>query len=271
MSEMWDRAAPGWRDNAEFVDAQLAQATELMLDAAHVTAGTQVLDLATGPGGAGLAAARRVGAGGRVLLADVSPEMTAIAGERAADPAISTAVFDQSAIAGSADVWDAVICRHGLMFAEDPVAAVAEAVRVLRPGGRYAAMTWSRRDENPWLGLILDAVGAQFGVPFPPPGVPGPFSLAEPDELVQALESGGLRDVTVSTAPTPMHAASVDDWWQRVPSLAGPLAAALAAMEPAVRAAIADRALAAGASCAHQDKEGITFPGASLIASGAKP
>ena len=56
------------------------------------------------------------------------------------------------------------------------------AERVLRAGGRYATMTWDRRELNPWLGLVLDAVSEQFGVPFPPPTVRGPFSLEDADE-----------------------------------------------------------------------------------------
>jgi hypothetical protein len=157
------------------------------------------------------------------------------------------------------------------MFADDPVAAVAEVVRVLRPGGRYATMTWAQRQNNPWLGLVLDAVSDQFGVPFPPPSVRGPFSLDTPEELARVLNDGGLRDVAVQTVATPMHAASLEDWWQRVPSLAGPLAVALAGMEPAVRDAIAQRALGFGANAAESEADGISFPGASLIGSGSKP
>jgi ubiquinone/menaquinone biosynthesis C-methylase UbiE len=41
-----------------------------------------------------------------------------------------------------------VINRHGLMFVEDSVETVAEAVRVLRAGGRYAAMTWEVRSHG---------------------------------------------------------------------------------------------------------------------------
>ena len=40
---------------------------------------------------------------------------------------MSTAVFDQSEIVAEDGHFDAVISRHGLMFAEDPVAAVREA------------------------------------------------------------------------------------------------------------------------------------------------
>jgi ubiquinone/menaquinone biosynthesis C-methylase UbiE len=82
MSEMWHGVAPGWEANAEFVDDQLALATE-MLDAARVGEGHDVLDLAVGPGGAGLAAAQRVGPSGTVVLSDVGDEMVAVATRRA--------------------------------------------------------------------------------------------------------------------------------------------------------------------------------------------
>ena len=151
MSEMWDSVASGWEANAGFVDEQLALATEVLLDAAQIGEGDRVLDLAAGPGGAGLAAARRVGSAGSVVLSDVAPEMVAIAGKRASAHAqVSTAVFDQSAIGFDDASFDAVINRHGLMFVEDPAQTVAEAVRVLRAGGRYAVMTWDRRAVNPF-------------------------------------------------------------------------------------------------------------------------
>ena len=143
MSEMWDSVAPGWEANAEFVDEQLALATDALLDAAQIGEGDRVLDLAAGPGGAGLAAAQRVGSTGRVVLSDAAIEMVAVAAKRVGDGAqLSTAVFDQSAIDYSDDAsFDAVINRHGLMFVEDPAETVAEAVRVLRDRGRYAVMT----------------------------------------------------------------------------------------------------------------------------------
>ena len=50
MSEMWDSVAPGWEANATFVDAQLALATDALLDAAGVGEGDAVLDVAAGPG-----------------------------------------------------------------------------------------------------------------------------------------------------------------------------------------------------------------------------
>jgi SAM-dependent methyltransferase len=272
MSEMWNSVAPGWEASAEFVDGHLALATETLLDAAGIGEGDDVLDLAAGPGGAGLAAAERVGPSGSVVLSDAAAEMVAVAARRSsAHPQVSTAVFDQSGIAVEDGHFDAVISRHGLMFAEDAAGAVREAARVLRPGGRYAAMTWGPRELNPWLGLVLDAVGEQFGVPFPPPNIRGPFSLGDAELLTSVLQDGGLADVHVETIETPMHAASLEAWWERTPKLAGPLAIALAAMEPEVREEIAQRALAAGASASRREGDEIVFCGSVLVGSGRTP
>jgi ubiquinone/menaquinone biosynthesis C-methylase UbiE len=272
MSEMWNSVAPGWEANAEFVDSHLQAATEALLDAAAVAAGEDVLELGSGPGGAGLAAAARVGPSGTVVLSDVAAEMIEVAARRAAaSPNVSTAVFDQSDIPGPEARFDAVICRHGLMFAEDPAHAVREAVRVLRPGGRYATMTWGPRAENPWLGATLDAVGEQFGVPFPPPNVRGPFSLGDSALLKSVLEDGGLQDVRVERVDAAMRVPSVEAWWERIPKLAGPLAMALEGMEPDVRDAIAQRARGAATASAHREGDQVVFAGSVLIGAGHKP
>jgi SAM-dependent methyltransferase len=269
MSEIWNSAATGWEANAQFVDDQLALATEALLDAAGIGEGDAVLDLAAGPGGAGLAAAKCVGSDGSVVLSDIATEMVAVAARRASgSPNVSTAVFDQSEILAEDGSFDAVITRHGLMFVEDPAVAVREAVRVVRPGGRYAAMTWGPRAENPWLGLVMDAVGEQFGVPFPPPDLRGPFSLDDPALLTSILQEAGLADVRVETVATPMHSDSLEAWWERVPRLAGPLATALAGMKPEVREAIEQRALSAGANASIRVGDQIQFAGLVLIASG---
>jgi enoyl-CoA hydratase len=112
MSEMWNSVAPGREASAEFVDEHLALATETLLDAAGVGEGDAVLDLAAGPGGAGLAAAVRVGPSGTVALSDAAAEMVAVAARRAnAHPQVSTAVFDQSEIAAEAGRFDSAMTR----------------------------------------------------------------------------------------------------------------------------------------------------------------
>lgn len=189
MSDIWDSVAEAWEENADFLDHQLEAATRVLLDAASVSQGDDLLDLACGPGGAGLAAVLRVGPSGMIVLADDAPRMVAAAARRAAGlDSVSTLLCGQAEIPVADETFDAVINRHGLMFAEDFAAAVSESARVLKPDGRYAAMTWDRRSDNPWLGLILDSVGEEFGTRFPPPQVRGPFSLDDPGLLTRVLE-----------------------------------------------------------------------------------
>ncbi len=77
------------------------------------------------------------------MLSDVAGEMVGVAARRAsAYSQITTGVFDQSTIPLGKASFDSVTNRHELMFVDDPVAVVAEAVRVLRPSRRFAAMTW---------------------------------------------------------------------------------------------------------------------------------
>lgn len=84
------------------------------------------------------------------------------------------------------------------------------------------------------------------------------------------LRNGNLEDVTVEAISTPMHAQSLDEWWERVPKLAGPLAIALGGMDADVRDAIAERVMQAGAKAAVRDGVGIVFAGSVLIGSGHK-
>jgi hypothetical protein len=111
---------------------------------------------------------------------------------------------------------------------------------------------------------VFDAVAATLGTPTPPPGVPHPFTLDDPDRLRAVLEAGGLRDVTVSEIWTPYVAASVDEWWQRTTALAGPLAQRLAGLPSDLAADL--RARAEAAIAPYRTAAGLEIPGVSLLA-----
>src|SRR3954468_20514077 len=184
LHAMWAAVAAGWGEHADYVDARSTILTERMLERAALRPGERVLELACGAGGLGMAAAERVAPEGEVVLSDVAAEMTAIAARRADDRGlanVTTRELDLERIAEPDASYDAVLCREGLMFALEPARAVAEIRRVLRPEGRFAVAVWGPRERNPWLGLVMDAVSAEIGMPVPPPGIPGPFALDDPD------------------------------------------------------------------------------------------
>jgi SAM-dependent methyltransferase len=266
---MWAAVAGGWAQHADYADARGAELTEKLLDLTMPQPGERVLELACGPGGAGLAAAQRVAPDGEVVLSDVAAEMTAIAAARAAARGVrnvSTRELDLEDIEQPDASYDVVLCREGLMFAADPARAAREIRRVLAPGGRFALAVWGPRERNPWLGVVFDAVSAQTGAPVPPPGVPGPFSLGDPDRLTGLLRDAELADVVVSELPVPLRAESFEEWWTRTSALAGPMARVLASLPEAAVQALRTRARDAVRPYATRGV--LELPGVALLAAG---
>jgi SAM-dependent methyltransferase len=101
--------------------------------------GQTVLDLGSGPGLDSLLAARRVGPSGKVVGVDLCPEMVEKARRNADLLALRNVEFIQAGIGklplpdGSVDV---VISNGVFNLCPDKPAVLAEAFRVLQPGGR---------------------------------------------------------------------------------------------------------------------------------------
>lgn len=272
LHQMWSTAAPGWERHADHVDERGATVTAALLAGAGVVPGQDVVDLACGPGGVALAAAGVVGPAGSVVAGDIAPEMVAIAAARASGRGlgqVSARILDLEAVELPDASADAVVCREGLMLVPEPARALAEIARVLRPGGRVAVAVWGPRARNPWIGVLLDAISAHVGVPIPPPGLPGPFSLDDPDLLLALFEGAGFGQVGVQEVAEPMAATDTDSWWGTVTELAGPVAQVLAGM--AVEDQVAIRAAAeAGLEPYRVAGGGFELPGVSLVACGRR-
>src|SRR5690348_4481532 len=115
LHEMWESVAPAWGANAPFIDLRSGAMSERMLELTSPAPGERVLELACGPGGPGLAAAELVGPDGDVVLSDVSPEMTAIAGRRAAARGlrnVSARVLDLERVDEPDASYDVVLVRE---------------------------------------------------------------------------------------------------------------------------------------------------------------
>ncbi|WP_181391924.1 class I SAM-dependent methyltransferase [Deinococcus irradiatisoli] len=167
-----------------------------LLDAAGVTAGSRVLDVACGPGTVARQAAERVGPGGAVSALDLNPAMLEVARtEPAPDaPQIAWQHGSAQALPYPDAAFSAVTCQQGLQFFPDRPGALREMRRVLEPGGRVAALVNRAHGENPLFGLLNAAGLKHVGVPL----FAAPFSLGDREELERLLTEAGFEDVEVT-------------------------------------------------------------------------
>jgi len=130
----------------------------------HLQPGLDLLDVGCGPGTLTCDLADRVGPGAVVGL-DSSAEVVAAATAEAAERGTANVTFDTGdvyALPLAEDTFDVVHAHQVLQHLTEPVAALAEMRRVVRPGGvvavrdsDYAAMTWAPAEPrlDRWLAL----------------------------------------------------------------------------------------------------------------------
>jgi SAM-dependent methyltransferase len=177
----WDCASARyeecWTDTTVFVEA--------LLDAAAVTRGTRLLDVACGPGIVSEAASTR---GAEPVGLDVAPGMVERARRRC--PSLTFVEGDALALPFPDASFDAVTMNFGILHLSDPGAAVAEAARMLAPGGRFAFTAWME-EGNAVAQIVSGAVEAR-AVPVELPEGPPFFRFADPEECRRVLEEAGL-------------------------------------------------------------------------------
>jgi ubiquinone/menaquinone biosynthesis C-methylase UbiE len=211
--------AEHWQQDVERRRLDFAEATQRMLEAAGLGPGNHVLDIGAGTGDQSLLAARRVGPDGFVLATDISAEMlgiTARVAQQEGLTAITTRVMDAQQLDLQDNAFDAVICRLALMLIPNPKLALREIRRVLKPGGKLAALVWSAPENNPLFALPLAIVSTYArGVSSP---LPDPFALSDPRVFERELTKAGFDEVKTRALPFQSHYASLDAFLQSTAS-----------------------------------------------------
>jgi ubiquinone/menaquinone biosynthesis C-methylase UbiE len=144
----WEEAASGWRRSQDMLREFGAPVSRWLIDAIAPAPGQRVLELCAGLGETGLAVAGLLAPGGDVIVSDQAEAMLAGARERASALGLENVEFrrlDAEWIDMAVASVDAVLCRWGYMLTADPLAALTETRRVLRPGGRVALAVSRRR------------------------------------------------------------------------------------------------------------------------------
>jgi ubiquinone/menaquinone biosynthesis C-methylase UbiE len=235
-----------------------------MLEAAELRPGERVLEVACGAGRVGLQAARAVGPDGSVVCSDFAEPMVAAVADLATRLGLANveARIDDALELGLGDGrFDAVLCRFGYMLMSDPALALAESRRVLVPGGRLVLAVWGQGEQNPWLMTIFEAFMSHLGAPPPEPGTPGPFALGDRDEVRRLLAEAGFAEPEVERLDAVQTYGSLEEWWEEIREVSGPLAAVLENLSESDQGAIRDSAISAAKRYLEPDG-GLVFPAA---------
>lgn len=235
-----------------------------LLDAVGAQTGTRLLDVATGPGYVAAAAAAR---GARVVGVDFAAAMVALARERY--PTVAFAVGDAEALAFNAATFDAVTCNFGILHLARPDRALAEAYRVLAPGGRYAFTVWASPEQAVGFQLVLRAVEEHGDPRVPLPQGPPFFYYSDPAVAQAALAAVGFVECTARLVPLAWHLPTADALFRIMAEGTARTAALLRGQTPAARAAIA--AALRDALAPYERGEGYVVPMAAMLAVGRRP
>jgi ubiquinone/menaquinone biosynthesis C-methylase UbiE len=199
----------GWGAKAGDYDAFAGQITvgavAPLLDATGVRAGMRVLDVATGPGYVAAGADAR---GAHAVGIDFAANMVAEARRRF--PGIEFREGDAENLAFDAATFDAVVCAFGLLHMPDPDKAIAEAHRVLRPGGGFAFTVWSGPDRHDFFAIVLKAVQTHGNMEVSLPPAPPIFRFSDPAECRNVLTLAGFVDASVVQLPLKWRAPSIE-------------------------------------------------------------
>jgi SAM-dependent methyltransferase len=231
----------------------------------------RVLDLASGTGEPAISLAMSVGHEGHVTALDLSVDLLQIAKGRAQARGLQNLTFqpgDAHSLPFPDDSFDLATSRFGVMFFGDPIGALRELRRVLRPGARACFLAWGTFEQPYWqsmMGVVHRHVDGQLLQP----GGPDPFRFAKPGSLSDVLSSAGFNVVQEETRTLPWYwPGPPEEVWEQARAVAVPFRPMLervpAELWPQIHA---DVQAEVGK---YYDGEKVAFGATVVLASGAK-
>jgi len=209
------------------------------LDWLAVPPGQSWLDVGCGTGALTGAILDRTEPAG-VIGVDPAEPFLAVARDRIRDPRADFRPADARALPLPDASVDVVVSALALNFVPDPRAAVAEFVRVARPGATVAAYVWDYAGGMAMMRYFWDAAAA-----LDPAAVElveaRRFPLCQPDPLRLLWTEAGLDAVVVSAIEVPTVFADFDDYWRPFLGGQGPAPAYAMSLPEPHRDALRDR------------------------------
>ena len=208
MRQAWDGSEGSqWSELAEGFDRASTEHRAVLLRAAALAQGEDVLDLGCGNGALTLQAGEAV-APGRAVGIDLSSAMLANGRARAAAAGRSNVTFvhaDAQVHRFEPASFDVAVSNAGAMFFDDQDAAFTNLRGALKPGGRIVFVVWQVLANQEWLNELRRALAMGRDLPTPPVGAPGPFGLADPDHTRDLLDRTGYSNIGIEDVHPPMR------------------------------------------------------------------
>lgn len=204
-----------------------------------VASGSRWLDTGCGTGALSEAILREAGPA-EVVGTDPSEGFIAYAREHVSDERATFAVADARALPFADDRFDAVVSGLVLNFIPGPERALAEMVRVVRPGGTVAAYVWDYAGEMQLMRRFWDAAAALD------PGAQDldegrRFPLCRPGPLDRLFREASLEIVAVRSIDVPTVFRDFDDYWAPFLGAQGPAPSYVMSLGEQQRVALRER------------------------------
>lgn len=198
--EFWnDTLAEKFERFREILMNGLSYHSRIPLGNLQLPQASRVVDVGCGWGDTAIELARKTGPDGYVLGLDCVDQFLEKGRRDAAAAGLDNVEFVDADVQSYPfePEYDLCFSRFGMMFFENPVAAMRNIRKALKPGGELMFIVWRDIEDNPWMHLPKQVV-LDF---LPPPGDdartcgPGPFSMANPDVVGKQLEIAGFEDM----------------------------------------------------------------------------
>jgi ubiquinone/menaquinone biosynthesis C-methylase UbiE len=195
---------------------------ERLVDLAEISSGSRILDIATGRGAILFPAVKQTGPQGEVIGIDISEPMVHETQVEIKNLELKNAyvkVMDAEHLQFPDNSFDNVFCGLSIFIFPQPLIAISEMWRVLKPGGELGLSTFWEDDERwKWLGELFrkylppspDVDSTQDEDQEPAP------DFRSHDGMKAFMESIGFEDIRIKGEELDFLYSSEDEWWSTI-------------------------------------------------------